>query len=72
MSINRELSDDELEAYFGGAIKAEDLPDKFKPIEKDPDELDMGQLENVYGGPIKAEDLPENFYTENSENIMGR
>lgn len=32
MSINKELNESELENAFGGAIKAQDLPDKFKSV----------------------------------------
>lgn len=69
MSINKELNENELENFYGGPVKANDLPDKFKEVEKDPDELDMDQLEKVYAGPIKHEDLPEDYFTSKDQEI---
>ena len=69
MSIDRKLNEQELENFVGGPIKAADLPDKFKSVEKDPDEIDIEQAEKLYGGPIKAEDLPEGFYKSKDEII---
>ena len=67
-----ELTEKELENSYGGPIKAEDLPNKFKQVKKDEAELSEDSLESVYGGPIKAEDLPEEFYTDKNEDIMRR
>jgi len=69
MPINKNLNEKELENVYGGPIKTEDLPDKFKTKVKDESELSEDELENVYGGPIKTEDLPENFYSENNDSL---
>ncbi len=72
MSINRELNEQELENVFGGDIKTEDLPSKFKKIEeeKQDGELSEEDLESIYGGPIKSENLPEGFYSERNDKII--
>ena len=67
-----ELTGKELENSYGGPIKADDLPDKFKQVKKDETELSEDSLESVYGGPIKKDDLPNEFYTDKNEDILKR
>jgi len=63
-----ELGEKTLETVYGGPIREENLPEKFKQIKKD-DELSPEALGAVYGGPIKLENLPEGTYVDKNQNL---
>ena len=72
MAINHELNKDELENAYGGPIRVEDLPNKFKQVKKDDGKLTEEDLATVIGGPIKADDLPDWAFTSKNDEFPSK
>ena len=71
--MNREINDDTLENAYGGVIKADDLPSKFKPIKPmEEEELTDKALESVRGDHLPLDELPKGSYISKEQELETR